>query len=192
METLWPGDDPARLGNRLSVSLSTLRAVLDPEKRLAADAFVTASRESIALAPGVVVDLEIFVKEAEEGLALRLAGRTDEARELLEHAESLYAGDFLDEDPYTDWTIGPREEARALYIAVARALAEDALRNGHADRATRSFLRILGRDTYDEHAHLGLVSAHELAGRHGEARRAYGLYVSRMEEIGATPAAFPS
>ena len=192
METLWPDDDPSRLSNRLSVAMSTLRAVLDPAKTVTADAFVAATRESIALSRDVVVDIEIFVKEAEGGLALRSAGRADDARESLEHAESLYGGDFLDEDPYADWAVGLREEARALYISVARALAEDALLAGNADRATRSFLRILGRDAYDEHAHLGLVSALELAGRHGEARRAYGLYVSRMEEIGTTPATFPA
>jgi ATP/maltotriose-dependent transcriptional regulator MalT/DNA-binding SARP family transcriptional activator len=192
METLWPADDPARLANRLSVALSTLRAVLDPEKNHAADAFVAANRESIALGAHVAMDFEVFLTEGEQGLALRSAGRSDDAREHLEHAESLYAGDFLDEDPYADWAVGQREEARALYIAVTRALAEDAVGAGDADRAIRSFLRIIGRDAYDEHAHLGLVSALELAGRHGEARRAYGLYVSRMEEIGTTPAAFPA
>ena len=85
-----------------------------------------------------------------------------------------------------------REEARATYVAVAHALAEHALGEADADAAFRNFLRILSSDAYDESAHLGLVSALTLAGRHGESRRAYGTYVSRMEEIGVTPADFPS
>lgn len=32
MELLWPDEDPKRTSNRLSVALSTVRAVLDPER----------------------------------------------------------------------------------------------------------------------------------------------------------------
>ena len=53
MECLWPGDDPAKLGNRLSVALSTLRSVLDPEKRFAAEHFVRADRESMSVESGL-------------------------------------------------------------------------------------------------------------------------------------------
>jgi DNA-binding response OmpR family regulator len=37
MEALWPDEDPARLSNRLSVALSTVRTVLDPVRRYAPD-----------------------------------------------------------------------------------------------------------------------------------------------------------
>lgn len=35
IEALWPEQDPSRTPNRLSVALSTARAVLDPERRFA-------------------------------------------------------------------------------------------------------------------------------------------------------------
>jgi DNA-binding SARP family transcriptional activator len=98
-------------------------------------------------------------------------------------AEAAYAGDFLPEDPFDDWAIPLREEARNAYVAVARALAEDSGRRGDHDAAARLLLRILERDAFDERAHLGLVSALVAAGRHGEARRAYRSYVARMEEL---------
>ena len=49
METLWPDDDPAKLANRLSVALATVRAVLDPDKPHAADHFITADKDAIRL-----------------------------------------------------------------------------------------------------------------------------------------------
>ena len=114
MESLWPGEDPAKLGNRLSVALSTLRSVLDPEKRFAPEHFVRADRESISVnLDAVLVDVEVFLHEAENGLALRASGQADEATEWLAQAEGLYAGDVLDGDPYGDWAVSIREEAQS-------------------------------------------------------------------------------
>jgi DNA-binding SARP family transcriptional activator len=51
--------------------------------------------------------------------------------------------------------------------------------------------RVLDRDRYDEEAHLELIGRLERAGRHGEARRHYAAYASRMDEIGVDPAPLP-
>ena len=107
-------------------------------------------------------------------------------------AESVYAGDFLEEDPYEDWAISLREEARAAYVACARCLASDAVAAGDHSAATGYLLRVLERDPYDEQAHLALVSALIAARRHGDARRAYRAYVARMIDVGVEPSAFPS
>lgn len=71
-------------------------------------------------------------------------------------------------------------------------VAEGAAADGDADAATRYHLRILERDACDEAAHVGLVRALLAAGRHGEARRRYGLYADRMEEMAVEAAPFPS
>jgi DNA-binding SARP family transcriptional activator len=55
-----------------------------------------------------------------------------------------------------------------------------------------TILRILERDAYDEGAHLGLVDALRAAGRHGEARRRYGFYAAKMEEIAVEAAPYPT
>ena len=92
MESLWPGEDPGKLGNRLSVALSTLRSVLDPEKRFDAEHFVRADRQSISLSlSAVLVDVEVFLHEAETGLTLRATG-ADEANEWLAQAEAAVRG----------------------------------------------------------------------------------------------------
>ncbi len=191
MEALWPEADPTKLGNRLSVALSTLRAVLDPEKRFESDHFVHAENDAVGL-QNVAIDVEAFLDEAEAGLSLRGAGRGAEAAARLEYAEAIYAGDFLEEDRYVEWAVPVREEARNAYVRVARALAHDAASAGDNAGAAAYLLRILERDRYDEHAHLTLVGVLAADRRHGEARRAYRAYVDRLAEIGLEPAPFPS
>ena len=191
IEALWPGEDPVRCANRLSVALSTLRGVLDPARRFGADHFVASTGGAVALdLAHVAVDLEAFLRDAVDGLALREEG-VAEAHERLLAAEAAYAGDLLEEDLYEDWAVGAREDARDVYVRVARCLAADAREAGDHDGAVRFLLRVLERDAYDEEAHLALASAYSEAGRHGEARRAFRTYRARMDEIGVEPASFP-
>jgi DNA-binding SARP family transcriptional activator len=173
------------------VLLSTVRSVLDPEKRYDPDHFVAADKSAVWLQyENLTVDAERFLAVAREGLELRRSG-SPESGSRLAGAEAAYPGDFLEENAYEDWALPLREEARAAYVEVTRALAEDAGSSGDTDAAGRYYLRILERDPYDEPAHLGLVGALEAAGRHGEARRCFRAYCARMDEIGVESAPFP-
>jgi DNA-binding SARP family transcriptional activator len=192
MDILWPEEDPERLGPRLSVLITTVRSVLDPARRFPSDHFLHGDESAIQVdTDRLPIDVEGFLREAETGLALLRAGDAGAARELLALAEAGYTGDFLEEDLYAEWATPLREEARARYVAVARALARAATGAGAWDAAVRYRLRLLQRDPFDEEAHLGLVATLAGAGRHGEALRAYQTYVSRMEELEVEPAPFP-
>jgi DNA-binding SARP family transcriptional activator len=158
MEWLWPGEDPAKLSNRLSVALNTVRSVLGPE--------VLVQAESGALA----VDLSVVEVDVERFLA--------SPAEL-----SLYRGDFLEEDLYEDWAADLRDEARAAYASAIRTRAADAA----GDEAVRLYLRLLEVDRWDAEAHLALIAVLENSGRHGEAVRRRRVYEAAMEEIGARP-----
>jgi predicted ATPase/DNA-binding SARP family transcriptional activator len=169
-DLLWPDGDPAALPNRLSVALSTLRSVLDPGRDAPAPV-VVADRTAVALnLDAVDVDVETFFAHV-------AAGRE-------EAAEAAYAGDFLPEDAYEEWSVAVREQARLAYVTAARSLARAAARNGDADRAATLALRILEHDPYDEQAHRTLVAALRAAGRHGDAAHAERTYRERMAEIG--------
>lgn len=192
MEALWPGQNAAPLGSRLSVLLSTVRTVLDPGKQHPPDRFVGADRSAIWLRPEhVSVDVEEFLVAADLALALRREGDAS-AHERLAAAEASYTGDFLEEDAYEEWAIGIREECSAVYTEVVRGLAADAQAREDTEHAVRFYLRILERDPFDEPAHLGLVTTLEAAGRHGEARRCFRTYSTRMDEIGVESASFPA
>jgi DNA-binding SARP family transcriptional activator len=184
IEALWPEEDPARTANRLSVALSTLRSVLDPQREFAQDRFILAEAGALRLSlDAVELDVESFLETADSALRAWRSDRED-ALSLLEAAEGAYTGDFLAEDRYEEWAEPLRKESLAVYVEVLRALAE-------ATGAAKYFLRIIERDRYDEQAHLGLVCALAAAGAHGEARRAYRSYMTSMQEIGAEPVAYP-
>jgi DNA-binding SARP family transcriptional activator len=192
METLWPGEDPEPLANRLHVALSTLRSVLDPERRYDGDAFVATEGDAVRVRfEQLDVDVEEFLADAEAGLALLRTGAAAEAVPRLARAESRYGGDFLEEDLYADWSAALREQARAAYLEVAAALADHASAAGDTDAATRFLLRMLEHDPYDERAHLRLVSTFAASGRHGDARRHYRHYCARMDELDVEAAPFP-
>jgi DNA-binding SARP family transcriptional activator len=191
MEILWPDQDPKLTANRLSVALSTARAVLDPGHQFDTDRFINADRSTVRLdLESVDSDVERFLHLAQDGLARRRAGWVEGAAELLRAAFGTYAGDFLEEDPYEDWAVSLREEARAEFLVVAGALAELADAHGDDEAAIAYRARVLEHDPYDERSHLAIVAAHEAAGRHGEARRAHRRYRAQMAEIGVRPAPF--
>lgn len=193
LETLWPEEDPERSSPRLSVVLSTIRAVLDPDKARAADHYLASDRGSVTLRlDALAVDVERFIASATAGLELLAAGERAAARARLQAAEAAYRGDFLGEDLYEDWAVATREEASGIYQRVARALADMAAEDDEPDAAVGFLLRLLERDQWDESAHLALVSVLGAAGRHGEARRAYRRYASSMEELGVEAAPMPT
>lgn len=184
---LWPGEPVDRVGNRLSVALSTARSVLGSQ-RGAAEYCVVTEGDTVRLDPDVVtVDVLSFLADAQRGLRQGLP----EAWPLLRAAEAAYTGDFLEEDPYEDWATELREEARLTYVQVAIVLAGHTGEVGEHITASRYCLRILERDQYNEPAHLALVRALAAAGSHGEARRRYRTYVARMSEIDIEPRPFP-
>ncbi|HEU5471345.1 MAG TPA: BTAD domain-containing putative transcriptional regulator [Actinophytocola sp.] len=190
MFLLWPGEPVERVGNRLSVALSTARTVLGSQ-RGASEHCVVTDGDTVRLDTAVAdVDVLNFLTAAHRGLH---AWRQEqpEAWTLLQAAETGYTGDFLEEDPYEDWATELREEARLTYIQVATVLAGHTSGIGEHVAASRYCLRILERDQYNEPAHLALVRALASDGSHGEARRRYRTYVARMAEIDVEPRPFP-
>jgi DNA-binding SARP family transcriptional activator len=181
LEALWPGEAPSKTRNRLSVALNVARGVLDPDGVHETDWYVVADRDGLRLdLEHVQVDVEHFLDSARTGLEAARAGSPD-ARALLDAAEAAYGGEFLEEDAFADWATPLRERVRSAYVDLLRALT----RVEH--ESDRFHLRLLEIDPYDEDAHLDLVRMLASSGRHGEARRAYRRYVTRMAEIGVEP-----
>jgi DNA-binding SARP family transcriptional activator len=187
---LGPHAPVARATTRLSVTLSTLRAVLDPEKVSPADHYVASTGGMLWLrAAHTNIDVEEFLAEARTALARRGAG--EDVLEDLARVEAGYTGDFCDEDVDAPHLTALREEARATYISILRCLAEDHARRDDPDSAGRYLLRLLAQDPYDEPAHLALVRTLDRARRYGEARRMYRAYTRRMAELDVEPSPYP-
>jgi len=179
-ELLWP--EQIDTGSRLSVVLSTLRSVLDPDRRHPSDHYVVADRESARLnVATVAIDAARFADVADAALRLSRAG-DPAAVEALENASAAYTGDFLEDDPYHPWAAETRDRLRALAAEVRRELVR-AVEAGDPERAVPWLLTLLSDDPYDESSHHRLIRILHQAGRHGEARRAHRRYLNSMAEI---------
>jgi DNA-binding SARP family transcriptional activator len=189
-ELLWPDDDADRTGHRLSVLLSIIRTVLDPARRWPTDHYVRADIVGISLdIQHVSVDVEELIRDAAHAEQLRRAGDVDGARPVLADVDAMYRGDAFADEPYEDWAHRLREEARAVWLRALRSLAELARAAGEVDLAVTSFVRLLAADPYDEMAHRSLVRVLAVAGRHGEAHRAFTRWAEAMRSIDAPPPA---
>ncbi|ATY11128.1 hypothetical protein CU254_12115 [Amycolatopsis sp. AA4] len=190
MEVLWPGVDPGKSSNRLSVLLSTVRQVLQPVKDdpqpLRTDGTTVWLDANL-----VSIDVAEFRTTAVSAVEAHRAGRS-EAIALLYRGAALYTGDFLEDDPYADWAQHTVEELRALHQAVLRALIHRCQTNGDVDEVVRHTLRLLEDDPYDEQAHVNLIQVLLTARRVGEARRRHEIYRRAMDEIGVEPRAMPA
>ncbi|GAA3775293.1 hypothetical protein GCM10022225_73980 [Plantactinospora mayteni] len=211
---LWP-ETPSEVGlRRLSVLVSTVRAVLDPQRRHPADRYLNTDPATVRINPDQVsVDAVRFHDAARSAIAadgaspadgrsrvngVAPAGERDEAGGVeilgrLEAVVGMYTGDFCDDGEVTgDWVARPRTALAELHRDLIRRLARRCQRTGRPEAAVGWYLRLTAEDGYDESAHLGLVSALSAAGRHGEAARRYQDYLDRMREIEVEPAAFPA
>ncbi|MFU8872837.1 BTAD domain-containing putative transcriptional regulator [Micromonospora sp. SL4-19] len=215
---LWPEARTEVALRRLSVLISTVRGVLDPSRQHPADRYLATDPATVRINPAhVAVDAQRFYQAARAAIAAdgtsttkaqqsgspnpgrAAAGGGDvpadgELRLLrrLEAVVAMYTGDFCDDGEVAgDLVQRPRALLADLHREAIHQLSRRCLQLGRAEAAIGWYLRLTVEDSYDEPAHLGLVSALSIAGRHGEASRRYQEYVARMREIDVDPAAFP-
>ncbi|GIH05491.1 hypothetical protein Rhe02_35580 [Rhizocola hellebori] len=186
-EMLWRGEDSS--GHRLSVLLSIIRRVLDPERVLASDHYIVADQASVGLDIGRLrVDVEDFLADLVHARRLRERGALDEAERLLSACLDRYRADVFEDEPYAEWAVALREEARGGYLSVLRMLAQISRKRGRPGVAVGHLLRLLSADPYDEAGHRALIEALVAGGQHGEAKRARDRYLNAMRAIGVKPA----
>ena len=189
-EAMWPDEEHDGLSNRLSVALSTIRKVLDPQRRHPPDHYVVSDTRAIALRTDrLSIDLIEFLRLAERAAELMARGELAAAEGSLRRARQLYSGDFLEEDLYEEWAIDVRDEARSRLLTVLRLLARLASDRGDDEAAAQHLGQLLEREPFDEDAWLSLIAGQLRLRRHGEARRSYAAYARRMEELDVVPVA---
>jgi DNA-binding SARP family transcriptional activator len=184
-EALWPELSGSRARSSLQVAASRARRVLDPPGAERSVIESAGRRYRLALGERDVVDADPFRSAAEAGLA-----ETGERRApLLEHARSLWGGEPLPEERYSDWAAGYRERLVDRYTAVLAALVavrEDSGEHAHAAEVARELVDL---DPVNEGGHRALITAYARAGRTGHALRQY-LECRRalVEQLGVEPA----
>lgn len=185
-EALWPDDDPARTGHRLSVLLATVRSVFDPGRAAAPDHLIGADGKGLWLdLRHVAVDADDLLADADAAFLLLETGEQQRAEEILRDVDRRYTGVAFEDEPDEPWADGLREETRAAHTRCLRHLAMSYARSGRTGDAEALFVRLLMLDPYDERVHRSRVRTLLRAGRHGEARRAFARWAHAMAEIDA-------
>lgn len=184
-EALWPGRSMSSARSSLHVAVSRARGVLDVPGVEGSMIKSEGHTYRLDLGERAAVDADEFRHAAD----VALAEGSDRKEMLLERARSLWGGEPLPEERYSDWSTAYRERLIDRYIAVLTALVELHERAGeHADAAdlARELVHI---DRLNEGAHRALMVAYARAGRTGHALRQY-LECRRalVEALGVEPA----
>ena len=194
MEALWPDLDMESAANRLNGAVHELRQILEPElARPAASRMLRLERDVLALADrtSIWVDADAFETLLNEAHSLEVrqgsesslyqGNRAEKVEQLLEEAASLYRGDYLLEELYSEWAAPRREALRRSWIGLLLELAELREARGTLTSAMEPLNQLLATDPTDETAVQRLMLLLTRLDRRGEALNTYLRLVARLQ-----------
>jgi DNA-binding SARP family transcriptional activator len=187
MELLWPESDPGHTMHRLHVAVSSLRRVLDfPQSP---ESIIRHVDGTYAIASDTVqTDCDQFEAHFRRGRALLDQHDWRGASTAFTAALELYAGDYLAEYPYADWTQRYRAHFTERRINALLLLCEHALRQRDFSAVLEYAHRTLEADHLCEPAHRYLMRAYYRLGQRAPAVRQYGACVNALRgELGVAP-----
>ena len=189
-DRLWPQLAPDAAARDFKVALNALVKALEPPAG-AARTFYYVEREGTAYRLRPDADLRVDVLEFEAHCKRGLQGPPDDAAlASLRAAVAIYAGDFVPEALYEEWTEGPRARLLTLYLRAADRLAETLVDLGQLDEAIEVCEAILGHDSCWERAWQLLITAYLRQGNRTQARRTCARCADVLRaELDVAPAA---
>ena len=116
------------------------------------------------------------------------AGLLDGAYQEFEQAEALYRGDYVEDEPYAEWTFLRRETLRDAYMSVLSMLAQISLEWEDYTGAIIWAQKLLVQDNCNEDAYRLLITSHIGLGQHNRAAHWYGMCARTLgSELGIQP-----
>lgn len=176
VEQLWPEADPEVGANRLRVAVHELRKVLgDRGRGEGAQSHIGQQEGSYFFDVSVSYwsDVEAFDAHVQAGHAAASRGHGEEALDAYARAETLYAGDYLRDDPFFEWSVATRERLRETHLAMLADAARIYAELGKPDEAATFCRNILRSEPWREEVYRSLMRYLVDAGRPLEAIRAY-------------------
>lgn len=171
---LWPYGDDVRAAGNLRSALWRLRG--------AGINALTCDKQTLALRPGTLVDVDLLCEWAE-----RVTDTTVPTSEL---AALEWRTDALDLLPgwYDDWVLFERERVRQRLLHALEALSRRLLATDRYADAVEAALAAVRAEPLRESAQRALLQAHLSEGNIGEARQAFEQYRRLLaRELGVTP-----
>lgn len=155
-DCIWPNIDEGRGWDRLKVTMCYLRRQLRTTG-MGEGILKTVGNAYLLRRDAVTVDAETFETLTAEGWALQRRQQWDEALHRYNEAESLYRGDYLEEDVYADWCAEERERLRELYLEMLADMAQCYTECGRYAEAARVCRTALVREPCRESVHRTLM-----------------------------------
>ena len=186
---LWPEQLDTSPG-AIRHFVHVLRERLEPgRERNAESSFVVGGRGGYALdTQRVHLDTGRFEQHLRTGAAAFLSGEAAIAAPALEYALDLYAGDFLEDEPYAEWALVERERLRRLASEGCRMLTQLALDKGDLDRAIVHAERLGDIEPLDEEVQRTLILLLLRAGRRTSATHRFErMRAETLKQFGDVP-----
>ncbi len=181
MDVFWPAAELDAARNNLHVSLSLARRALgaacpEPviERRFA----------GYRISDQVTVwsDVEQFEASCHAGRSADRAGDRETALRSYEAACQLYEGDFLAEEPYTEWAASPRERLRLQAVEIQTRLLDLYLERADYGPAILLARQTLTLDPCNERVHRRLMTCYSEAGQRHMALSQYRRMAAALWE----------
>ncbi|TAM61065.1 hypothetical protein EPN52_03615 [bacterium] len=189
VEMLWPELPPKDAVTMLKVAVHYLRRGLGAAGGSRA-AFVMTEGEGYAfdVASPHRLDAKEFLAASNEGVRQERLGCREPALAAFEAAAQLYVGDYLEDEPYSDWCRERRSELRQTYMTVLRRAARLHDDGGEVEAAVAAYRRTLEVDPCLEDVHRDLMALLWRHGRRADALRQYQMCARALhEELGVLP-----
>lgn len=181
MELLWPDLEIEVASNRLNGAVHELRQILEPDiARPATSSMLRLERDVLELADGgqIWVDAEAFEQRLKEANAL-----TDPAQieEVLEEAASLYVGNYLMDEMYSEWAAPRRDGLQRSWVGLMLKLANVQVERGMFANAIETLEALHATDRTNETGLQRMMLLLTQLDRRGEALQLYRKHVAYMQ-----------
>jgi DNA-binding SARP family transcriptional activator len=181
ISVLWPPDSsPDTRGVRYFVH--ELRDQLEPGGAVdPPSSFIVAIRGGYALdRDRVWIDADAFEQLVTQGCAAAADEDLDRARDLIRDGVAMYRGDFLADEPYSEWALAERDRLRDLAARGLRILSSIETQQGDLAGATATLIRLTDLEPFDIDVHRELFALLLRRGRRSETLRRYETLRRRM------------
>lgn len=189
-DLLWPTLDADQAESHFKVALYALNNALEPDRPARGPTTFIIRRE---MTYGLDPEADVWL-DAAEFERLVIAGNRvehssrDQAVELYRAAVDLYAGDYLVDALYEDWSSAERERLQLMFLSTASTLADLLVRRNQEREAIRLAQRVLQMDDCWEEAYRLLIVAHARRGNRPQALRIFERCRATLEtELGVAP-----
>ena len=191
MENLWPDCDPKAANNNLKAAMHGLRQTLsylfDVRQGFP---FILFQQGSYRVNPDIElwIDVEQFEQHWLTGRRLEKEGKLAEATREFELAESLYRGDYLEDEPYEEWTLLRREALKDIYLLILSKLADYYMQSADYESCILYCQKILTKDACREDAYRQMIRCYSRLGNRNRALRWYEMCCRTIQaELDTTP-----